>query len=259
MNTTTNITAVLLGKLGEAVQNVFQQEPLPGIVMRPNLDGLASLNTASQQPAEEVLLLIAEPEAITPDVLAGLAQRPKTMFVIALTVTPTNQLKEPTSLQQQVLATADSMIVLPHSEDRPASQDTELVAAMGQTIKYLVALIQEALQGGVNVDFEDVKTVIKSKRPSAVSVAKASGKDRVAGITSQLFSSPYMVQGQAKDAARILLQILSNPKAELEMDELTEITDAIQDACGEESEVIFGHSEDDRLEQELEVFLLASY
>ncbi|QHL88198.1 hypothetical protein GU926_12455 [Nibribacter ruber] len=172
---------------------------------------------------------------------------------------PTDHVKVSTGKHQEVLATVDSMIVLPLSGDVPAFQDPALLAAIKQTMTYLIALIQEALQGGVNVDFADVKTVIRSKRPSSVSVAKASGKDRVALVTEQLFSSPYMVPGQAKDAARVLLQILSSAKAELEMDELNDITDAIQEACGEESEVIFGHSLENSLDHELEVFLLASY
>jgi cell division protein FtsZ len=59
-------------------------------------------------------------------------------------------------------------------------------------------------------------------------------------------------------AQKILLSIMSGDQAELEMDELTEITEYIQDKAGEEAEVIFGHGIDSTLGQNIRVTVIAT-
>jgi cell division protein FtsZ len=51
---------------------------------------------------------------------------------------------------------------------------------------------------------------------------------------------------------------MSGEQAELEMDELTEITEYIQDKAGQEAEVIFGHGIDSSLGQSIRVTVIAT-
>ncbi len=59
-------------------------------------------------------------------------------------------------------------------------------------------------------------------------------------------------------AKKILLSIISGAEAELSMDELTEITDYIQEQAGDEAEVIFGHGADPDLTDRIRVTVIAT-
>ncbi|MGZ9927997.1 hypothetical protein ACXYTC_23665, partial [Escherichia coli] len=61
-----------------------------------------------------------------------------------------------------------------------------------------------------------------------------------------------------RGARKILLSIVSGPVSEFGMDELTEITEYIQDKAGEEAEIIFGHAEDENLQESIRVTLIAA-
>ena len=59
-------------------------------------------------------------------------------------------------------------------------------------------------------------------------------------------------------AKKILLSIISGVEAELQMDELTEITEYIQDQAGDEGEMIFGHGVDPDLGDRIRVTVIAT-
>ena len=59
-------------------------------------------------------------------------------------------------------------------------------------------------------------------------------------------------------AKRILLSIVSGAEAELSMDELSEITEYIQEQAGEEAEMIFGHGVDPELDDRIRVTVIAT-
>jgi cell division protein FtsZ len=59
-------------------------------------------------------------------------------------------------------------------------------------------------------------------------------------------------------AKKILLSIISGEEAELQMDELTTITEYIQQQAGDEAEVIFGHGVDSGLGDRIRVTVIAT-
>jgi len=59
-------------------------------------------------------------------------------------------------------------------------------------------------------------------------------------------------------AQKILLSIISGEEAELQMDELTDITEYIQEVAGNDAEVIFGHGVDPELGESIRVTLIAT-
>jgi cell division protein FtsZ len=59
-------------------------------------------------------------------------------------------------------------------------------------------------------------------------------------------------------AKKILLSIISGVEAELQMDELTEITEYIQDQAGDDGEMIFGHGVDPDLGDRIRVTVIAT-
>ena len=112
--------------------------------------------------------------------------------------------------------------------------------------------------GYVNVDFEDVKTVMKDSGGAVMGSAETSGESRARRAAEEAINSPLLNNQNIEGADKILLSIISGDQAELQMDELTEITDFMQELAGEDAEVIFGHGVDAELGDSIRVTIIAT-
>ena len=112
--------------------------------------------------------------------------------------------------------------------------------------------------GYVNVDFEDVKTVMRNAGPAVMGSAQTIGDNRARRAAEEALNSPLLNQQNIYGAEKILLSIISGEEAELQMDELTDITDYIQEYAGDEAEVIFGHGVDSSLGENIRVTVIAT-
>ncbi|MEM9894784.1 MAG: cell division protein FtsZ [Bacteroidota bacterium] len=112
--------------------------------------------------------------------------------------------------------------------------------------------------GYVNVDFEDVKTVMKKAGPAVMGSSQTIGENRARRAAEEALNSPLLNQQNIYGAEKILLSIISGDEAELQMDELTDITDYIQEYAGDEAEVIFGHGVDSTLGENIRVTVIAT-
>jgi len=114
------------------------------------------------------------------------------------------------------------------------------------------------LAGYVNVDFQDVRTVMLNAGAAVMGSAETSGEDRARRAAEQALASPLLENCDIMGAKRILLSILSGEAAELQMDELSSITEYIQEQAGDECEVIFGHGVDPDLGNSIRVTVIAT-
>jgi cell division protein FtsZ len=114
------------------------------------------------------------------------------------------------------------------------------------------------LAGYVNVDFQDVRTVMLNAGAAVMGSAETRGDKRAPKAAEGALASPLLDSRDIMGAKRILLSIISGVEAELQMDELTEITEYIQDQAGEEAEMIFGHGVDPDLGDRIRVTVIAT-
>lgn len=112
--------------------------------------------------------------------------------------------------------------------------------------------------GYVNVDFEDVKTVMKNSGAAVMGSSTTEGENRARRAAEEAISSPLLNNENIHGAQKILLSIISGEEAELQMDELTDITEYIQEVAGTDAEVIFGHGVDHDLGDSIRVTLIAT-
>lgn len=112
--------------------------------------------------------------------------------------------------------------------------------------------------GYVNVDFQDVRTVMYNSGSAVMGSSETSGEDRAERAAREALSSPLLDNKSIKGAQKILLSIISGEEAELQMDELTAITDFMQDTAGDDAEVIFGHGVDAELGDSIRVTIIAT-
>ncbi|HEY5746831.1 MAG TPA: cell division protein FtsZ [Chryseolinea sp.] len=114
------------------------------------------------------------------------------------------------------------------------------------------------LAGYVNVDFQDVRTVMHDAGAAVMGSAETRGDRRAPKAAEGALASPLLDSRDIMGAKRILLSIISGVEAELQMDELTEITEYIQGQAGEEAEMIFGHGVDPDLGDRIRVTVIAT-
>ena len=111
--------------------------------------------------------------------------------------------------------------------------------------------------GYVNVDFEDVKNVMKGSGKAIMGSGYAKGEDRALKAVEEAVHSPLLDDSDITGAKNILVYITSGTD-EVKLDEVTEINEYVQDATGKVSEVIWGNGEDMSLEDGLRVTLIAT-
>jgi len=111
--------------------------------------------------------------------------------------------------------------------------------------------------GVINVDFNDVNTVLRNSGRALMGSAMASGEGRDIEAVKAAMNSPLLNDHDIHGAKYVLLNITYGDK-EVLMDEIMNITDFIQDAAGESAEVIWGHGHDSSLGDNLSITLVAT-
>ncbi len=111
--------------------------------------------------------------------------------------------------------------------------------------------------GYVNVDFEDVKTVMKDSGVAIMGTGTASGEQRALKAVEMALSSPLLNDNNIKGASNILLYMASGTE-ELEMDEVAEITDYIQEEAGLTADIIWGSGTDESLGDAISITVIAT-
>ena len=111
--------------------------------------------------------------------------------------------------------------------------------------------------GYINVDFEDVKTVMRDSGVAIMGTGRASGEQRALKAVEMALASPLLNDNNIKGASDILLYMASGNE-ELSMDEVAEITDYIQEEAGLTAEMIWGNGNDDTLEDDISITVIAT-
>lgn len=113
--------------------------------------------------------------------------------------------------------------------------------------------------GDINVDFEDVRTVMRFSGVALMGSAKANGENRAIEAVKNALNSPLLNESKITGAKNILLNIsTAQGQHELLMDEFSTISDYIQEESGFTAEMIIGTSYDDTLEDNISVTLIAT-
>ncbi|MBK6523648.1 MAG: cell division protein FtsZ [Bacteroidia bacterium] len=109
----------------------------------------------------------------------------------------------------------------------------------------------------INVDFNDVKTVMKDSGVAIMGSAVASGEKRALKAVEGALNSPLLNDNDISGARHVLLNIMSGSD-DIDMDEFGEITDFIQEAAGGTAELITGYGTDASLGDSVSVTIIAT-
>lgn len=111
--------------------------------------------------------------------------------------------------------------------------------------------------GYVNVDFEDVNTVMRDSGVAIMGTATAEGQDRAKVAIDEALNSPLLEDNDIRGAKHILVNITSGT-TEVTMDEIFEITEFVQEEAGYGTNLIWGNCHDVELGEKLSVTVIAT-
>ncbi len=111
--------------------------------------------------------------------------------------------------------------------------------------------------GYVNVDFEDVNTVMRDSGVAIMGMSVADGDNRAKRAVDEALNSPLLEDNNIKGAQHILINITSGKK-EVTMEEIFEITEFVQEEAGVGTNLIWGNCYDESLGEKLSVTIIAT-
>ncbi len=158
----------------------------------------------------------------------------------------------------------DTLLVINNDKMRELYGDVSLSEAFAHADDVLTSAAKGIAElitvpGYVNIDFEDVKTVIENSGKAIMGSALAEGENRARVAIEDAMNSPLLNDNDIKGAKNILLYIMTGEE-EIKMDEISEITDYVRSECGKETEtnVIWGSGQDENLGKKLSITIIAT-
>ncbi len=157
---------------------------------------------------------------------------------------------------------ADTMLIICNDKLRELCGDLKLSEAFNKADDVLTTAAKGIAEiitvtGYINVDFEDVRTVMKESGKAIMGCAQAEGENRAIEAVKGALSSPLLNDNDIEGASNVLLYITSG-KEEISMDEVTEITDYIQQEAKSQAEIIWGNGYDESLGNNISITLIAT-
>src|ERR1700753_203893 len=160
-------------------------------------------------------------------------------------------------------ANVDSLIVVLNEKlldvlGEDVTQD-EAFAHANDVLKNAVGGISEIINeyGGVNVDFEDVRTVMGEPGKAMMGTAAASGPDRARIAAEQAVGCP-LLEGIDLSGAQGVLVLVTASKASLKLSESKLAMNTIRAYASPDAHVIYGAAYDDSLGDEMRVTVVAT-
>ena len=156
----------------------------------------------------------------------------------------------------------DSFLVISNDRLRQIFGNLTLGSAFAQADNILTTAAKGiaeiiTLPGYINVDFKDVRTVMKDSGVSIMGSSSAEGENRALKAVEGALASPLLKDNEIEGARYILLNI-SSGSTEVTMDEVSVITDYIQEEAGLAADLIWGNCIDENLGEKICVTIIAT-
>lgn len=165
---------------------------------------------------------------------------------------------------EEMRKNVDSLLVINNEKliDQYGGSDMTLEEGMAKADEVLsiaTKTVSEIItvMGMVNRDFEDINTVMRNGGTALVSVAKASGEQRIFKAMSEALNSPLLNNIDKQKAKKLLYIVYSGDVNPTRMSELTEINQFME-GFNDDIEVLWGHYPDKQLGDETKVSIIAT-
>ncbi|OCP36157.1 cell division protein FtsZ [Ensifer sp. LC163] len=163
---------------------------------------------------------------------------------------------------EQLLECADTVIAVPNqSLFRLSSPHTTLAAAFATADAVLYAGVSSIVdlilkEGLVNLDFADVKAVMRDMGMAVMGTGEAAGPGRATAAAKAALENPLFGDAMLKDARGVLVSISAG--RDLTLFEVDEAAGRIREEVDENAEIIFGATFDETLGDRMRVSVVAT-
>jgi cell division protein FtsZ len=155
----------------------------------------------------------------------------------------------------------DTLIVIPNDRLlQLADPNISTIAAYAEADQVLRSGVQGITDlihtsGAINLDFADVKSVMKGAGSALMGIGEAEGEDRAVNAAELAISSP-LLEATIDGAHGVLLCIQGN--SELGIREVEDAARMVQEAVHPEANIIFGHVVDNTLGDKVRITVIAA-
>ena len=155
----------------------------------------------------------------------------------------------------------DTLIVIPNDRLLQIS-DKDIKASeaylksdeiLSNGVKGISGLITQP--GVINVDFADVKTILKDAGNAVLGIGRSTGEQRAPNAAQAAISSP-LLEATMDGAEGVLITITGSE--DLKLQEINEAARVITEKADDNAEIIFGHTIDETLGDAVEVTVVAA-
>jgi cell division protein FtsZ len=156
----------------------------------------------------------------------------------------------------------DTLITIPNDRLLSiAGQKTTMLDAFRKADEVLLNAVQGisdliTIPGLINVDFADVRTIMKEMGRALMGMGRACGERRAIEAAQQAISSPLLEDVSITGATGILINITGGP--DLTLFEVNEASTLIQEAAHEDANIIFGSVIDANFVDEVRITVIAT-
>ncbi len=163
---------------------------------------------------------------------------------------------------EKLRATVDTLIVIPNQKLlEVVDQNVSMIDAfamindvLGQSVRGISNIITKP--GHINVDFADVKAIMKDMGLAVMGTGKASGPSRALEAARAAISSPLLENMSITGAHGVLLNITGGKN--LSLHEISEAASVIYEQAAEDANIILGSVIDENLDEEVSVTIIAT-
>jgi cell division protein FtsZ len=163
---------------------------------------------------------------------------------------------------EELRKVVDTIITIPNdrlfSLSSRNSRIKDVFGMANEVLGFAVRGISDLIMvpGFINVDFADVRTVMKERGMALMGTGIASGGNRAADAAQKAISSPLLEDISIRGARGILINITSSP--DISMEELKEICGVVQEEAHEDAIIKWGLVWDEALAEEIRVTVIAT-
>ena len=163
---------------------------------------------------------------------------------------------------ERIAQHVDALLVINNERLREIYADLTFTNAFGKaddTLSIAAKSIAEiiTMRGTVNLDFADVKTILKDGGVAIMSTGFGEGENRVTKAIDDALHSPLLNNNDIFNAKKVMLNVSFCPTSELMMEEMNEIHEFMS-KFREGVEVIWGVAVDNSLDTKVKITVLAT-
>jgi len=153
----------------------------------------------------------------------------------------------------------DTLIVIPNQK---LVEITNKSMGIGESFRIADQVLHQSVQGItdlitknslINLDFADVQTVMKDKGLAHIGIGSAKGDEKALEAVKQAVASP-LLETSIQGATDVIVNICGD----VGLNDTSEATSYVQDMTGADANIILGVTEDDTMDDEVTVTVIAT-